>query len=78
MPSIQVPETFLPDADYRRLIDDIMNAHDSFDHRSRVIELLGEVVNVWPELVLRDRADALSRSGIPGRSSGAEKMSELN
>ena len=48
------PETYLPDQTYFGLIDDILSAGDTLDPRSRVIELLGEVVNVWPVKVAAD------------------------
>ena len=51
------PETYLPDEIYFGLIDDILSADDTLDARSRVIELLGEIANVWPVKVLTDPVD---------------------
>ncbi|MDW4548846.1 hypothetical protein R5H32_05715 [Defluviimonas sp. D31] len=49
------PETYLPDVTYFGLVDELLNVAGSFDPRSRVIELLGEIANVWPESCHSDR-----------------------
>lgn len=43
--------TYLPDPVYFALIDDLLTASNSFDPRTRVIELIGEVADVWPESI---------------------------
>ena len=49
--------TYLPDATYHALLDGLLAAHSAFDARTRVIELLGEVADVWPQSVL-DNAES--------------------
>lgn len=46
--------TYLPDPVYFVLIDDLLAASNSFDPRTRVIELIGEIADVWPQKVLGD------------------------
>ena len=46
--------TYLPDAVYYALLDDLLAANSNFDPRGRVIELLGEIADVWPQMVLDD------------------------
>ncbi len=53
-----LPETFVANKDYHALVADLLNARDSFDPQSRVIELLGERLNVWPMSILDDREEA--------------------
>lgn len=43
---------YLPDPVYFALIDDLLSANTSIDPRSRVIELIGEIADVWPQMVL--------------------------
>lgn len=43
--------TYLPDPVYNALLDDLLAAHSAFDARTRVIELLGEVADVWPDSI---------------------------
>ena len=45
---------YLPDPVYYALLDDLLAANSNFDARSHVIELLGEVADVWPQSVLDD------------------------
>jgi hypothetical protein len=42
---------YLPDATYHALLDGLLAAHSAFDARTRVIELLGEVADVWPDSI---------------------------
>ena len=49
--------TYLPDAVYYALLDGLLAAHSAFHARTRVIELLGEVADVWPQSVL-DNAES--------------------
>ena len=46
--------TYLPDPVYFALIDDLLAANSKFDPRTRVIELIGEVADVWPVSVKDD------------------------
>ena len=46
--------TYLPDATYHALLDGLLAAHSAFDARSHVIELLGEIADVWPVSVKDD------------------------
>lgn len=46
-----IPEHLLPREAYDALLDRLMLAPEGFDHRSCLIEALGEIGNVWPEYV---------------------------
>lgn len=46
--------TLLEQTKYDALVDGLLNAGETHDPRSTVIELLGEVGNVWPESVSAD------------------------
>lgn len=46
--------SYLPDPVYFALIDDLLAASTSFDPRTRVIELIGEIADVWPQKVLSE------------------------
>ena len=54
--------TYLPDPVYYALLDDLLAANSNFDPRSRLVELLGEVAGVWPEIVQDDAERNLARS----------------
>lgn len=43
--------SYLPNPVYFALIDDLLAASNSFDPRTRVIELIGEIADVWPESI---------------------------
>lgn len=60
---MQSKSIYLPDTVYHALLDDLLAAHSAFDARTRVIELLGEVVNVWPQMVLDDAERNQAKSG---------------
>lgn len=44
-----IPEHLLPREAYDALLDRMMLAPVGFDHRSCLIEALGEIGNIWPE-----------------------------
>jgi hypothetical protein len=48
---VTTKSTYLPDATYHALLDGLLAAHSAFDARTRVIELLGEVADVWPDSI---------------------------
>ncbi|MDD9730442.1 hypothetical protein PVW46_11030 [Mameliella sp. AT18] len=49
-----MPARYLPNETYSAMIDALAAAHEAHDPRTRIIELVGEYANVWPEDVLED------------------------
>jgi hypothetical protein len=45
---------YLKEENYRKLVNLLLTAGDDFDPESRVIELLGEIGDVWPESILAE------------------------
>ena len=46
--------TLLETTEYKGLVDQLLQVGDAHDPRSKVIELLGEIANVWPDSVRAD------------------------
>ena len=53
--------TYLPDPVYYALLDDLLAANSNFDPRSRIVELLGDVAGVWPEIVQDDAERSIAK-----------------
>lgn len=48
------PANYLPDTEYDAMIDALVAARDAHDPKTKIIEIVGEHANIWPESVLED------------------------
>ncbi len=68
-------EIYLPDTTYYRLIDALESAGPTLCRRTQVIELIGEIGNIWPENCHPDAVDKMAMT--PSQKKTAERYRNI-